>query len=849
MINNRGVFVLCFVLLSVFLFSGASDAAPPCRDRDNDGYFDKANCGSEVDCNDNDPAINPGAVEECTDGADNDCDGLIDIQDPDAVNCPVCYVEGGGCGPVDCDDIDPNINPGELEVCDDTIDNDCDSLIDANDTDCGGSTACSDYTDKGLCNDDPNCEWSGSPRNGTCNDIQTCTVTEDPEVSCSDGIDNDCDGQTDGADSDCSGPTACADYTSKSACVNDVTCEWIGNPKNGYCQDASGCTPTGLPDDNCDGIDDDCNGTPDDGYVVTPTNCGVGACSSTGQLECQGGVVVDTCNPGPISEPHDTTCDGIDGDCDGSTDEDYTMSTTNCGIGACESTGLLECQGGVEVDSCTPGTPALNDETCNGIDDDCDSQTDEDYVVTPTSCGVGECSSSGQIECQSGSEVDTCLPGTPETEGPSGDPTCLDTLDNDCDGDTDVADPGCASAGECVSCHNGVPGSTYVSRDVVGGDYTQSSRHVFGGSVTNWDCILCHREGDANDAATGTVTTTSFHPFGNGTVDMRDVDNPSQGWVWDKNNVTDAMLTDMDTFCMKCHDSDSSRGAGLGGASGIAVATGDGGVTLSPSLDERMKPFNSTDGLDAGTGGGTLTLSGYERTAVLDSYGMFDPLNDSHHAVRGQAYTSHNANWGDGAWVDRTLSSGQSLIGVYESATLHCADCHTVDQSAHGSANGFMLKASSIDGTCYLCHNSNVYSNNYSPLTRWSHDNESNVWDTGKWAKIGEYNGNTGSACLNCHGGNIGEGGSFIDGYGGIHGMDTNIQGADSRTGEPRYRFQGGTYMSHQPANWTGTSGGEATCYFSANKSIDWANCGQHNSTQTGRTEPPQYSRGVPGQY
>ena len=37
--------------------------------------------------------------------------------------------------------------------------------------------------------------------------------------------------------------------------------------------------------------------------------------------------------------------------------------------------------------------------------------------------------------------------------------------------------------------------------------------------------------------------------------------------------------------------------------------------------------------------------------------------------------------------------------------------------------------------------------------------------------------------CLNCHGGNIGEGGSFIDGYGGIHGMDTNIQGADSRTG------------------------------------------------------------------
>ena len=31
----------------------------------------------------------------------------------------------------------------------------------------------------------------------------SCTVTETPEVSCNDGLDNDCDGATDGADSDC----------------------------------------------------------------------------------------------------------------------------------------------------------------------------------------------------------------------------------------------------------------------------------------------------------------------------------------------------------------------------------------------------------------------------------------------------------------------------------------------------------------------------------------------------------------------------------------------------------------------------------------------------------------------
>jgi len=37
---------------------------------------------------------------------------------------------------VNCDDSDANTNPGAPEVCDDGIDNDCDSAIDADDTDC-----------------------------------------------------------------------------------------------------------------------------------------------------------------------------------------------------------------------------------------------------------------------------------------------------------------------------------------------------------------------------------------------------------------------------------------------------------------------------------------------------------------------------------------------------------------------------------------------------------------------------------------------------------------------------------------------------------------------------------------
>ncbi len=46
-----------------------------CTDGDSDGYYAESGCGSEVDCNDNDVSINPGAGEVCEDGVDQDCDG------------------------------------------------------------------------------------------------------------------------------------------------------------------------------------------------------------------------------------------------------------------------------------------------------------------------------------------------------------------------------------------------------------------------------------------------------------------------------------------------------------------------------------------------------------------------------------------------------------------------------------------------------------------------------------------------------------------------------------------------------------------------------------------------------
>jgi hypothetical protein len=85
------------------------------------------------------------------------------------------------------------------------------------------------------------------------------------------------------------------------------------------------------------------------------------------------------------------------------------------------------------------------DVTCDGRDGDCDGSIDEDYTPVPTTCGVGECAgNTGAEECQNGMILDTCDPlAGAMPEGPPGDQTCSDILDNDCDGDTDGGDQDC----------------------------------------------------------------------------------------------------------------------------------------------------------------------------------------------------------------------------------------------------------------------------------------------------------------------------------------------------------------------------------------------------------------------
>jgi len=344
------------------------------------GSCDTANCvpeGCDVqpgeDCDDDNPAANPDAEEDCDTPFDDDCDGQSDEED--ALNCTVYHrdldEDGFGhtddykclCAPndlydvtvpddTDCNDNNLNIFPGAEEVCNGMDDN-CEGQTDEGfvcpfvtyycDQDEDGhasnflSGTCSTY----------NCVPPGcvSDVGGDCND-NNADIHPDAEETCN-GKDDNCAGGVDEGG-------VCPEVPYY--CDQDED-GWVSTAPSGTC-DTHDCMPVG------------CQGVP--GPDCNDNNAGI--------------------NPGA-----EEVCNGIDENCDSETDEggvcpdvpyycdndaDLHVSmevTGNCQAFQCVPGGCQDVPGG----DCNDNNPNIYpgaEEVCNGIDDDCDSETDEGYV-------------------------------------------------------------------------------------------------------------------------------------------------------------------------------------------------------------------------------------------------------------------------------------------------------------------------------------------------------------------------------------------------------------------------------------------------------------------------------------
>jgi hypothetical protein len=187
--------------------SGSDSNSTSPVDLDRDGY------GDDVDCDDTDPDVHPGADEYCNDH-DDDCDGLTDEEG--AVDGSTWYadVDGDGFGdaevpfvgcvrppdfvelPTDCDDADPARHPGATETCD-GVDSDCDGISD--DRDAIDTTTWYPDADGDRYGDPahatPACEQpSGYTSDASDCDDASSTVFPGANEVCGDDIDQDCDG-------------------------------------------------------------------------------------------------------------------------------------------------------------------------------------------------------------------------------------------------------------------------------------------------------------------------------------------------------------------------------------------------------------------------------------------------------------------------------------------------------------------------------------------------------------------------------------------------------------------------------------------------------------------------------
>jgi hypothetical protein len=273
--------------------------------------------------------------------------------------------------------------------------------------------------------------WTGPPDTGTdtpADDPSDAPVEPDPETGCPSGW-KDCGGVCLDIRNDVNNCGDCAvacppalhadPVCMSSECGTVCQAGWSDPDGDGACDVA--CTPV---DETCNGIDDDCNGACDDGVGMACCSGTTGpcttSCGSPGQRTCTASCVWNTCQP-PAE-----TCNGIDDDCDTVCDNGFGCcagSTESCTL-PCGSSGTRTCS-----PSCAWGTCETAAETCNGIDDDCDTVCDNGFGCcrgASESCTTS-CGSTGTRTCSSSCGWGSC---DAPAEACNGD-------DEDCDGEID----------------------------------------------------------------------------------------------------------------------------------------------------------------------------------------------------------------------------------------------------------------------------------------------------------------------------------------------------------------------------------------------------------------------------
>ena len=262
-------------------------------------------------------------LESCFTDLDDDCDGQVnegfDADNDGFQSAALSQARDDGfqaCG-TDCDDTNAEINPTATEVCD-GIDNDCDGEVDDGLETLGD---CTPFVPENINIDDlvvnnsiSGCRYQMGKLKCVAGEI-VCQGAEfvGPTSEICDGFDNDCDGEIDHTRGEIQLPDEGQDCGS-----NVGICEF--GQTRCFAQDlqcVGGTDPINILPDSCDGIDTDCDGLTDED--AEPKLCTNG-CPITGIQRCEGGGWTPCNAPGPGNEDEDA-CNGMDDDCDGLVDE------------------------------------------------------------------------------------------------------------------------------------------------------------------------------------------------------------------------------------------------------------------------------------------------------------------------------------------------------------------------------------------------------------------------------------------------------------------------------------------------------------------------------------------------